>query len=222
MSRLSEKRKAALESMMKETIYEAAVATLLEHGLEGLTMERVAEAAEMAKGTLYNYFTDKRHLILYVFMKVARAHHRELSNICRSKTSPAERLVKVVEQLFHGFEQNRQILVVLAQGRLENLKEYSTELAQVPEFADAEFVRTPIEKVIESIIDEGVRLKHFYPIAPSLATGIILGALTSIIDKQVRENHVRVDEESVKQFLQFIKNGLIVRSCSNNARRSDK
>ncbi len=38
---LSEKKKAAVETMMKDAIFEAALAILVNHGLDGLTMDRV-------------------------------------------------------------------------------------------------------------------------------------------------------------------------------------
>ncbi len=62
MSRLVEQRK----NLMKEGIYEAAVAVLIRDGLEATTMERVAEEAGVAKGSLYNYFENKTDLLEFV------------------------------------------------------------------------------------------------------------------------------------------------------------
>jgi len=223
--RLSEKRKAAVETTMKKAIYEAAVNTLLEHGLEGLTMDRVAEAAEMAKGTLYNYFKDKHRLQLYVFVKVSESFHQQIFATYQSNIPCMEKLITIIEQLFHGFEKHRQIIVILAQGRLQNLKEYSAQLAQIPEFANTEAVKYPIEKIIELIIQEGVQLKEFQPFDPTLATDIVLGSITSMIDRHVRENHPRVDEKTITQFIQFIKDGLILTlpsSTHTHTRRPNK
>ena len=59
MPRLSKTGKEMLTAMMKESIFEAATAVLSEHGVDGTTMNRVAEAADLAKSSLYDYFPSK-------------------------------------------------------------------------------------------------------------------------------------------------------------------
>jgi AcrR family transcriptional regulator len=225
MGSLSEKRKAAVETMMKETIYEAAVTILLQYGLEGLTMDRVAEAAEMAKGTLYNYFQDKKFLQLYIFAKVSEPFNQQLSTIHRSNISPQEKLVKIMEVIFHGFEKNRQILVILSEGRIYNLKEYSKQLAKIPEFSGYEATKEPIGKVIELVVREGIQTKQFHAFDPQFATDIILGAVTSVIDRQIQNELPRTTEENVTQLIRFLMGGLInapFPSTNRNAGRSEK
>ena len=56
MPKLSATRKELLTTMMKEAIFEAATSVLCAHGVSGMTMDRVAAAAGLAKGSLYNYF----------------------------------------------------------------------------------------------------------------------------------------------------------------------
>ena len=45
MPKLTAIRKQALDDIMKEAIFEATVAVLGQHGVEGMTMDRVATAA---------------------------------------------------------------------------------------------------------------------------------------------------------------------------------
>ena len=66
MPTLAKKRKTEWDIMMKNAIFEATMAVLSEHGFEGLRMDRVAKAAEVSTGTLYNYFKNKDELLLHV------------------------------------------------------------------------------------------------------------------------------------------------------------
>ena len=59
MPRLSKARKKLLDTMMKESIFEATTSVLSEHGVDGTTMNRVAEAADLAKSSLYDYFSEQ-------------------------------------------------------------------------------------------------------------------------------------------------------------------
>lgn len=205
MSKLSEKRKAAIEPIMKEAIYQASVQTLLDHGLNGLTMERVAESAGMAKGTLYNYFQDKKCLQVYIFARVSQSFNAETTAIRQSKALPSEKIVKIIEQMFQGFEKHRQILVILAQGRIQNLKEYSAQLSQFPEFEDT----CTLETTVQSIIQEGIQAQQFHAYDPRVATDFFLGAATSIIDRQIEDDLPRPSDEQIAQLIRFIMGGLV-------------
>ena len=56
MPKLTAIRKQALDEMMREAIFQAAKAVLAKHGVDGMTMDRVAVEADVAKGSLYHYF----------------------------------------------------------------------------------------------------------------------------------------------------------------------
>jgi len=56
-------RKKILEAIIKKDILEAVVKILTHDGIQGLTMERVASEAGVAKGTLYLYFKDKQAIL---------------------------------------------------------------------------------------------------------------------------------------------------------------
>ncbi|HGP5030918.1 TPA: TetR family transcriptional regulator VexR, partial [Vibrio cholerae O1] len=55
----------------------AAEKLIAEQGFQGLSMHKVAKAANMATGTIYRYFRDKDHLLievrLHVSQKIAEA-----------------------------------------------------------------------------------------------------------------------------------------------------
>jgi AcrR family transcriptional regulator len=53
-------------------ILDAAEALVVEHGYEGMTMEQVAAAAGMAKGTVYLYFSSKQSLLAGMQADVAQ------------------------------------------------------------------------------------------------------------------------------------------------------
>lgn len=44
-------------------IYRAAVELIAEHGLNGVTVEQITNAADVGKGTFFNYFPTKEHVL---------------------------------------------------------------------------------------------------------------------------------------------------------------
>jgi AcrR family transcriptional regulator len=55
-------RSTARQEWQRRYIQERAMLVFADHGYHGATMEQVAEAAEVSKGTLYNYFDSKQDL----------------------------------------------------------------------------------------------------------------------------------------------------------------
>lgn len=88
MPKLSAIRKQALDEMMKNALFEASVAVLSEHGVEGMTMDRVALAAGMAKGSLYRYFRSKQELLEFIHAKLVDPIFLELEGL-EAKDQPA-------------------------------------------------------------------------------------------------------------------------------------
>ncbi|WP_422048893.1 TetR/AcrR family transcriptional regulator [Shimia sp.] len=67
----------------------------MQHGFESVSMDHIAQAAQVSKATLYNYFPDKRML----FMEVARqecAEQAEQLEAAVDGTQPAAEVLRVV------------------------------------------------------------------------------------------------------------------------------
>lgn len=92
MPRLTAIRKEALDGMMKEALFEATVAVLGEHGVEGLTMDRVAAEAGVAKGSLYRYFSSKRDLLEFVHAKMVDPIFQHLEETAAREQPAIEKL----------------------------------------------------------------------------------------------------------------------------------
>ena len=70
MPRLSQTRRDLLNGLMKDTIFEATTTVLRQHGVDGTTMNRVAEAAGLAKSSLYDYFSSKNELLAFAVSRM--------------------------------------------------------------------------------------------------------------------------------------------------------
>ena len=65
-------RKEREKLLRKHSILNAAEKIFFKRGLESITIEEIAEEAELAKGTIYRYFQSKDELILAITLKAAR------------------------------------------------------------------------------------------------------------------------------------------------------
>jgi AcrR family transcriptional regulator len=109
MSDLVQRRKAMAEELMHDAICAAATAVLAEVGFAALTMERVAEAAGVSKGTLYNYYQDKDALVLEVVEQTFAPLTEAVDELLASSAAPLEKLTGVVRLLLAGVDERRAL-----------------------------------------------------------------------------------------------------------------
>jgi len=88
------KQKAIREQMVKDAIFDASVSIILDKGYDNLTMNDVAGRVGIATGTIYNYFTNKEELFLYIYERLHDIVGEKMQLILYKKDSP----VKILEE----------------------------------------------------------------------------------------------------------------------------
>lgn len=76
-------------------IVDAAEQIFLKKGLEGTTMDEIAEAAELSKGSLYLYFKSKEELFLAVNLRGLTLLSENLSKVVKTDLSAAENALEL-------------------------------------------------------------------------------------------------------------------------------
>ena len=66
MPKLKEEKKRFMERLVRDRIYEEALKLMAEERTDLFTMAELAKKTGIAKGTLYNYFTNKFEVVYYV------------------------------------------------------------------------------------------------------------------------------------------------------------
>lgn len=118
MSQLTVRKRHLGEALMREAICDAAVAVLSEVGFAALTMDRVAEAAEVSKGTLYNYFADKDALVLAAIEASFEPLHRHLAQLFADREYCPASLVEAAHAILEHVDERQGLGRVLTGGDL--------------------------------------------------------------------------------------------------------
>jgi AcrR family transcriptional regulator len=89
-------KKDIVTAFRTQEILAAARKLLEQQGLESLTMEEIAAAASVAKGTLYLYFQSKDDLIQALLTQVGENILKDLEMALTDPGAPPEKLTRVV------------------------------------------------------------------------------------------------------------------------------
>jgi len=91
----------------RRELVEASWAVIAEEGLEGVTMRKVAEAANCTTGRITHYFADREALILASLQTSNRATSKRVSEIIASNLDVYEKLLGMAEQTLPLDEERR-------------------------------------------------------------------------------------------------------------------
>ena len=130
--RLSKARSEFVTTMMKDTIFEAADSVLQQHGVNGITMDRVATTAGLAKASLYNYFEDKDDLLQFIYARLVEPFFHAMEDIAYGDLPAPRKLEKMLGMALEHSEKHKGVIRLLAelgQERNEVKKRYSPALA---------------------------------------------------------------------------------------------
>ncbi len=168
MPRFSKARKMLVDSAMKESIFEAATSVLSEHGIDGTTMNRVAEAAELAKSSLYDYFPSKDELLEFVFDRLVIPLMQAISEILRADLPAPEKLERVLRVALERGVRHKAILRLL----IHSDQEYRVR----------ERVRPHILDAFTTIFEQGIKEGSFRPHNSAYTGRMFLGSLRELYE----------------------------------------
>jgi TetR/AcrR family transcriptional regulator, cholesterol catabolism regulator len=97
----------------RERIVKVALDLLVNGDYEKIQMKDVAEASDVALGTVYRYFTSKEHLFAAVQLEWVKSLHRQILRRPPSGQSNLERLSQVLHKSVRAFQLQPQFYRVL-------------------------------------------------------------------------------------------------------------
>ena len=160
------------QAAKRERILAAALKLFAHEAYQAVTMDRVAVAAGVAKGTLYLYFPSKDALYLGVLSDGLDTAYRTYQASADPKLPVVERMRRSIGVMVEFYDQRRDFLQF-----------YATEEPRLSEARNRimEGSRERGFNFFASLIEEGIRIGVFTRIDPRLATLTIQGAIRSLL-----------------------------------------
>ncbi len=187
-------RKEREKERRKEEILDAAQRVFVEKGLMTATVDDIAAAAELSKGTLYLYFESKEDIYIALMMRGLRLLYTTFNEIISGETSTVRILHEMGEAYTEFFNTQRNYFRMLDSAYRPNVhKEVSEEMRKI--------YSTESQKNWEQIIDlfnRGVQEKKIRnDINPVDMAIIIWSNTTSLMTRIDREGETWRKERNI-------------------------
>ena len=187
--------------MSKEDILKAAALIFQEKGYHAASMQDIAEAVSLKKGSLYHHVNSKQDILLALLDEALFMILERLETIAILDLSPSQKLRQVMRVYLSFLTENRSLSSVL-------LLEYRS---LEPVYKDLHIPRRDqVERIWREIIKEGISQGEFIPSEPGLTTKALLGVLNWTIT-WYQEDGLLSSDEIADQFADLFIQGMLVR-----------
>ena len=162
-------RKPADQTVNREDIIRAAAQVFRERGFHGTTVQQIADAVGLQKGSLYHHIASKEELLHEVVMAGLTQLGERLEAVVNSSHPPAEKLRQLIETHIRYAAENLDIAtVVLFEHRaMLGFSALRDEYVSRRDFFESQFRRA---------IQEGVDSGDLCPVDVPIVAQALLGA----------------------------------------------
>jgi TetR/AcrR family fatty acid metabolism transcriptional regulator len=198
MARFSDEQKAMLDEHMQKKICEAATGIIIESGIDNVRMDKVAEAAGVAKGTIYNYFKDKDQLLTIVASTIFDSIFKSITEHISSNSDALCKLQAIAGIMLSSFSRYKKLFMFLHAAR----------------FIDVLNNKGPIKKrneligIVKNVIETAMNGGQFRVSNSLIAAEIFLGMIMSINISKITTGTERPVQEDLDTVMTIFTKGM--------------
>jgi AcrR family transcriptional regulator len=197
-------KKEVITAFRTQEILRAARQVMEQRGLEAVTMEDIATAAGVAKGTIYLYFQSKDDLIQALMSKVGENLLLDLDAILEAPGSPPEKLRRVVAMLLNYLEREWILFPVFARDWMRGEREEGKGRWQ-----HIQELEEKLTNRLTRLFAAGIASGQFIQANPRLLAFLVRGLVRAVGYYQMMEKREDVVKETLPVLFTFLSAGII-------------
>ena len=160
-------------------------------GVDGMTMNRVAAAAQVAKSSLYDYFPGKEELLAFAFDRIAEPFLQSVEQMAVSPRPAAEKLQTILRTAFDRSTQHKALIRLLGESNQGD--------------AMRKKCRPRLLEAFTAIFEQGIVDGWFLPHNPAHTGRMFLGCLGEMFELQASN----ASEEAVREYVEVLLNAVV-------------
>lgn len=152
-------------------ILEAAMTVFSRDGFRHATIQDVAQAAGVGKGTIYLYFTSKEELLERMLLSVLQSHRSRIEEVVTGGGTVRVRLERLITVVLEGADRNRERFGFLLHGTAGMGEDFKNKVLNF---------KSDITGILRSLVEEGIESGEIRPVNPMVLAHLISGTMDSL------------------------------------------
>ena len=171
----------------EEEILAAALKLFLQHGLETVTIEMIAEAAEIGKGTIYKHFKSKHDIFVSLAINSADAAQTVIEEQIDPDGPVVDQLCRLIRIKWNKFMQNPEHYYLMMRcERIVAMEDLTPEVS-ARLMAKHNYMKVLVERLISRGIQEGIIRDEPIENLYTVGYGALIGTIDIMRDIQVED-----------------------------------
>jgi len=185
----------------RSEIAQKAIEVLAKRGFQATTIQEIADAAGLGKGTIYHYFKTKEEILLVVSEQIFHEMERSFGAALLRIDEPMEKLSTLIEEALHVTDDIEYLFIIYTELWLMNVRDghYGDFIGVMKN------LHNDLKNLVAKMIEEGKKQKFW---AKDTDSDALASYLISSFDGVIA--HYMMDKESfdmkrvTKEFIRFL------------------
>ena len=182
----------------KDLIRQAAVKVIARDGYYNTKTAKIAEEANVAVGTIYNYFDSKDDILEYIFRVEFEKRISYLKKVEKKDMTIYEKLSFFIEKHFNEVKNNLDTAQILVREK---------EFPKTSEFSSILVYLNDIPALLEEMLRKAIKKGEIRQQNISITAGLIFGGLQGVVEKALRTGNIEMLDHAEEEIMKFIKYG---------------
>lgn len=191
------------EGNKEQDILEAAIQIFAKYGFHQSKMTQISEQANVATGSIYLYFPNKKEILLRIFEILWNSFFESFDSVTSNdKLSPAEKLDAMVDLLFDRFIENPPLAIVFVNEQNHLLFDDKNPFT--------ENYQRFLDRGVE-LVSQGIERKDFWAeVDLTIFKYFIFGAVRNLLHLWA-QNPEKYNLHTIRQNVKYLmKHGLVI------------
>jgi AcrR family transcriptional regulator len=197
-------RRQREKDVRRELAIDAAMSIYEEEGYHSITMEKIAESAELIRAALYLYFKNKDEILISAIVSYADYFAGALRDVYDNREKLKENLLDKLWECFRNFYEKDPVTFTAWQllHQSEMIGNLATEIRDILHDAGAKVV--PLQhKIVEYAVAEKIFIQHDHRALSEVIWSTFLGIVYVERSKNVlsHKSHMAITQDLAKEVL---------------------
>ncbi|AYE35723.1 TetR/AcrR family transcriptional regulator [Clostridium septicum] len=174
---------------IEEKIFDAAIKLFGERGYENVDMKAIAKESNIAVGTLYNYYSNKKDLYIRVLETSWEGTFNKIKKISNSIKNDLNKLGEIIECLYYDIKARKGLGHYFIKGNFESKDKEELNADKI------------VKKIVLSLYEENNTIKEKDELEVEKLVYILLCTIVLLVNKYSTE-----DKENVEILMKIVNN----------------